>query len=72
MNKYTYCAFFAAWTLLLRPAVSLAEEGLRINGAAFVDSLQYMLKGMAGIFIVTGLIILLLIALEKATKPKGK
>lgn len=72
MNKYTYCAFFVAWTLLLRPAVSLAEEGLRIDGAAFVDSLQYMLKGMAGIFIVTGLIILLLIALEKATKPKGK
>ena len=34
MNKYTYCAFFAAWTLLLRPAVSLAEEGLRIDGAA--------------------------------------
>lgn len=72
MKKYTVYAFFAALTLLLRPAVSLAEEGLRIDGAAFVDSLQYMLKGMAGIFIVTGLIILLLIVLEKATKPKEK
>lgn len=72
MKKYTVYAFFAALTLLLHPAVSLAEEGLRIDGAAFVDSLQYMLKGMAGIFIVTGLIILLLIVLEKATKPKEK
>ena len=42
------------------------------NVDLFMETLPLMAKGMAGIFIVTGLIILLLIALEKATKPKGK
>ena len=31
---------------------------------------QYMLKGLVGIFLVTGLIILVLVILEKATKGK--
>lgn len=41
-----------------------------IDGAAFVDSLQYMLKGMVGIFLVTAIIILAVVILEKATKKK--
>lgn len=34
------------------------------------ESLLYMLKGMAGIFLVTGLIILVLKALERLTKER--
>lgn len=57
--------------LWLLPMAALAEEGqgtFRLDGAAFVDSLQYMLKGMVGIFLVTGLIILALVILERVTK----
>ena len=57
--------------LWLLPGTSLAEEAqsaFHLDGAAFVDSLQYMLKGMVGIFLVTGLIILALVILEHATK----
>ena len=55
----------------LLPAASLAEDAqgaFRLDGAAFVDSLQYMLKGLVGIFLVTGLIILALVILERVTK----
>ena len=50
---------------LTLPSLALAETSFHIDLPAFVDSLQYMLKGMAGIFIVVGLIILVLLALEK-------
>lgn len=50
---------------LALPSLALAETSFHIDFSAFVDSLQYMLKGMAGIFIVVGLIILVLLALEK-------
>ena len=50
---------------LALPSLALAETSFQIDFPAFVDSLQYMLKGMAGIFIVVGLIILVLLALEK-------
>ncbi len=50
---------------LALPSLALAETSFHIDFPAFVDSLQYMLKGMAGIFIVVGLIILVLLALEK-------
>lgn len=43
---------------------------MRIDIPAFVDSLQYMLKGMGGIFIVTLLIILAVYLLEKCSKKK--
>ncbi|MBQ6951967.1 MAG: sodium pump decarboxylase gamma subunit [Clostridia bacterium] len=38
----------------------------------FVDSLQYMLKGLVGIFLVTGLIILVLVVMDKAGNRKKK
>ena len=43
---------------------------MSINIPAFVESLRYMLKGMAGIFIVTLLIILAVLILEKVTGKK--
>ena len=36
----------------------------------FLDSFQYMGKGMLGIFIVTGIIILVTMILNKATEEK--
>ncbi len=61
--------------LALLPGLSLAEEtapktNFHIDFPAFVDSLQYMLKGLVGIFLVTGLIILVLIVLEKVSKGR--
>lgn len=38
----------------------------------FVDSLQYMLKGLVGIFLVTGLIILVLVGMDKMGNRKKK
>ena len=38
---------------------------MTIDVAEFLQTLPIMLKGMAGIFIVVGLIILVLLALEK-------
>lgn len=35
-----------------------------------MESLGYMAKGLVGIFVVTGMIILVLVVLEKATKGK--
>jgi len=63
---------FLLSALLTFPLPALAEDaaGIHLDGAAFVDSLQYMLKGMAGIFLVTGLIILAVLILEKATAKK--
>ena len=45
---------------------------MNINIPAFVESLGYMLKGMAGIFIVTLLIIAAVLILEKCTGKKEK
>lgn len=59
---------------LLLPLSALAEEtsagGIHLDGAAFLDSLQYMLKGMVGIFLVTGIIILAVVILEKVIGKK--
>lgn len=74
--KYWFSLILSAF-LALTPALSLAEEAAQvvetnfhIDVPAFLDSLQYMLKGLVGIFLVTGLIILVLIILEKVTKGK--
>lgn len=46
---------------------------MKIDVPAFVDSLQYMLKGMAGVFLVTGFIILAIYLLDKiASRKDGK
>ena len=39
--------------------------------AAFVDSLKYMWKGMLGIFIVTGAIVIMTLLLNKLTEKKS-
>ncbi len=41
-----------------------------IDGAAFVDSLRYMLMGMLGIFLVTGIIVAAMLILSRATGSK--
>jgi len=41
-----------------------------MNTQAFFDSLPLMAKGMAGIFIVTGIIILTTVLLNRFTKDK--
>lgn len=43
---------------------------MKIDFQAFLDTLPVMGKGMAGIFIVTAVIILAMVALREATKPK--
>lgn len=43
-----------------------------MNFQAFLQTLPIMGKGMAGIFIVTGVIILVMIALCKITSDRGK
>ncbi len=40
---------------------------LKINPMAFVDNLSYMGKGMLGIFIVIGLVIIVTAILNKVT-----
>ena len=76
MMKQKIRALAVCLLALLTPAWALADDAaqtvFRIDGAAFVDSLQYMLKGMVGIFLVTALIILVLVILEKATKKQEK
>ena len=47
------------------PGFALAEEAVPLT---IQESLMFMLKGMVGIFLVTGLIILVLVILEKVTK----
>lgn len=77
MMKQKIRALAVCLLALLTPAWALADDAapktvFRIDGAAFVDSLQYMLKGMVGIFLVTALIILVLVILEKVTKKQEK
>ena len=43
---------------------------MKIDFSAFVDSLQYMLKGMGGIFIVTAVIVGIIVLLNKLCKEK--
>ncbi len=43
---------------------------MKIDFAAFTDSLQYMLKGMGGIFIVTAVIVAIILLLNKTGKGK--
>ena len=69
------CAFAegAAQTVtetVTETAVETAGSGIHLDGAAFADSLQYMLKGMVGIFLVTAIIILAVLILEKTTGKK--
>jgi hypothetical protein len=45
---------------------------MNLNFDAFLDTLPIMGMGMAGIFIVTLVIILAMVILQKATKPKDK
>ena len=44
----------------------------RIEGFDFIDSLKVMLRGMLSIFIVTGVLILLVVILNKYTGKKQK
>ena len=43
---------------------------MNFNPMAFVENLKYMGLGMLGIFIVIGVIILSVVALNKLTAPK--
>ena len=43
---------------------------MNFNPAAFVENLKYMGVGMLGIFIVIGIIILSVVALNKTTSGK--
>lgn len=45
---------------------------MNINFKAMLDTLPIMGKGMLGIFIVTGVIVLAIILLNKLTAPKHK
>lgn len=45
---------------------------MNLNFDAFLQTLPIMGKGMAGIFIVTIIIILVMIILQKVTTPKDK
>lgn len=51
---------------------NLAGFGFQIDVGAFLDSLPKMGLGMLGIFIVTGIIILTIAALNFFTKPRKK
>jgi hypothetical protein len=42
-----------------------------MNYELFLKTLPFMAKGMAGIFIVTLVIMLCIVVLNKLTKPKG-
>ncbi len=48
------------------------DFNFRIDIPAFVDSLQYMLMGLAGIFMVTGIIVVCMLLLSKLTAKKEK
>ncbi len=50
----------------------LADLAFRIDTEAFLDSLPKMGLGMLGIFIVTGIIVLTIGALNFFTKPRKK
>ncbi len=50
----------------------LTDFSFKIDPEAFVDSLPTMGLGMLGIFIVTGLIVLTISALNFFTKPRKK
>lgn len=51
---------------------NLADFSFKIDVGAFLDSLPTMGMGMLGIFIVTGIIILTIAALNFFTKPRKK
>ena len=65
MKKLT--AILMALAASVLPGFALAEEAVPLS---IGESLMYMLKGMVGIFLVTAMIILVLVILEKATKGK--
>lgn len=47
-------------------------EGLTFEFSNFIDNLHYMGKGMLGIIIVMGIIILVTVLLNKIFSPKDK
>ena len=49
-----------------------AHVDIHIDGAAFVDSLGYMLKGMIGIFLVIAIIMAVIMILNKVTGKEKK
>ena len=49
-----------------------AHVDIHIDGAAFVDSLGYMLKGMVGIFLVIAIIMAVIMTLNKVTGKEKK
>ena len=65
MKKLT--AILMTLAAFVLPGFALAEEAVPLT---IGESLMYMLKGMVGIFLVTAMIILVLLILEKATKGK--
>lgn len=44
---------------------------MKIDFSAFLDSLVYMAKGLLGIFIVTGAIVVMMKLLERFTRKGG-
>ncbi len=50
----------------------LADFNFKIDVEAFLDSLPKMGLGMLGIFMVTGIIVLTIAALNTFTKPRKK
>ena len=60
-------AVLTALAAFVLPGFALAEEAMPLT---ILESAMYMLKGMVGIFLVTAMIILVLLILEKATKGK--
>ena len=56
---------------LALPSLALAETSFHIDFPAFVDSLQYMLKGMAGIYIVTAVIVVMMVLLVRLAADRG-
>ncbi len=43
---------------------------ISFNPYGFVENLSYLVKGMVGIFVVIGLIIIVTVILNKLTTPK--
>lgn len=65
-----FCALTVPSPLSAEAAAGSGKSAFHADFPAFVDSLQYMLQGMAGVFLATGLIILMLLLLERLCKGK--
>ena len=66
------CSITALSSPCLLYTSSDAHVDIHIDGAAFVDSLGYMLKGMIGIFLVIAIIMAVIMILNKVTGKEKK